>query len=62
MLIQKLFAGDGGAAVRALFRALIVLLTAFILSLTPEQVGAIQLVAEAVIALLVRLVPNPPTD
>lgn len=59
MLIQKLFAGDGGTAVRALIRALIVLLTAFVLSLTPEQIGAIQLVTEAVIALLVRLVPNP---
>jgi hypothetical protein len=60
MLFQKLFAGDGGSAVRSLLRALTVLLTAFVLSLSPEQIGAIQLVVEALIAVLVRLVPNPP--
>ena len=59
-MIQKLFAGDGGSAIRSLFRALVVLLTAFVLTLSTEQIGAIQLVLEAVIAVLVRLIPNPP--
>lgn len=37
--------------VRALIRSVLVLVTAFGLDLSPEQVGAIQLVAEAVLQL-----------
>lgn len=39
------------SALRALLRALLVVLTAFGLKLTPEQVGSIQLLMEAVLQL-----------
>lgn len=58
-MLKKLFAGDGASAVRALIRAIVVLITAFVLTLTPEQIGAIQLVLEGFLSLLVQLVPNP---
>lgn len=41
--------GDGGTAVRALLRATVVLVTAFGLKLSPEQIGAVQLFVEALL-------------
>ena len=60
LILQKPFSGDGGSAVRSFIRAITLVLTAFVLSLTPEQIGSIQLALEAAIALAVKVVPNPP--
>lgn len=50
--MNRIFGSDARAsAVRALLRALLVVLTAFGLKLTPEQVGSIQLLMEAVLQL-----------
>lgn len=45
----RIFLSTNGTALRALVRALTVLVTAFGLELTAEQVGAIQLTVEAVL-------------
>ena len=46
--MKRLFGSDSRAsALRSLLRALLVVLTAFGLDLTPAQVGAIQLLMEA---------------
>lgn len=55
---MKILDSGQGVALRALLRALLVLLTAFGLQLTAEQVGAIQLAAEAVLGVLVRVTPD----
>jgi hypothetical protein len=48
--MNRLFANDARAsAIRSLLRALLIVLTAFGLRLTPEQIGAIQLLMEAVL-------------
>ena len=57
-LLKRLFS-DGGTAFRAFIRALVVVFTAFVLTLDAAQVGAIQLLTEAFIALMVRVVPPP---
>lgn len=51
MIVLRLRAllGDGGTAVRALLRATVVLITAFGLKLSPEQIGAVQLFVEALL-------------
>lgn len=50
--MNHIFGSDARAsALRALLRALLVVLTAFGLKLTPEQVGSIQLLMEAVLQL-----------
>lgn len=57
---MKLLDSTQGSALRMLLRALLVLLTAFGLGLTAEQVGAIQLVAEALLGVLVKVTPDQP--
>jgi len=57
---MKLLDSTQGTALRSLLRALLVLLTAFGLSLTAEQVGAIALAVEALLAVLVRVTPDQP--
>lgn len=47
--MKRLFSTRGGSAIRALIRTGIVCLTAFGLDWTPEQIAAVQLVAEAVL-------------
>ena len=50
--MNHIFGSDArSSALRALLRALLVVLTAFGLKLTPEQVGSIQLLMEAVLQL-----------
>ena len=50
--MNHIFGSDTrSSALRALLRALLVVLTAFGLKLTPEQVGSIQLLMEAVLQL-----------
>lgn len=55
---MRLLDPQQGTALRMLLRAVLVLVTAFGLSLTAEQVGAVQLAAEAVLALLVKVTPD----
>ena len=43
----RIFLSDGGTALRALVRAVVVLTTAFGLKLSGEQVAAIQMATEA---------------
>lgn len=47
-----------GTALRTLLRAVIVAATAFGLTWTAEQVAAVQLVTEALLAVLVRATPD----
>lgn len=49
LLRLRTLLGDGGTSVRALLRATAVLVTAFGLKLSPEQVGAVQLFLEALL-------------
>ena len=56
--LKRLFS-DGGTALRAFIRALVVVFTAFVFQLDPAQIGVIQLLTEAFIALMVRVVPPP---
>ena len=63
MTLLRKFLGDGGSAARSLLRALVVLATAFGLKLTVDQVGAVQLVLEAVLQAGQQIVkPTLPTD
>lgn len=55
---MKLLDPSQGTSLRFLLRAVLVCVTAFGLRLTAEQVGAVQLLAEAVLGVLVRVTPN----
>ncbi len=52
--MMRLLSKERGSRVRAFVRAALVAVTAFGLKLDPAQVGAIQLVAEAFLAMFTR--------
>lgn len=52
--MSKILNENRGSLIRSVIRAGVVLVTAFGLDLTPEQIGAIQLAAEAVLQAAVR--------
>jgi hypothetical protein len=60
-LIKALGNSDGrlASAIRGLIRAITLAITAFIAKMDPEQIGAISLLLEAVLQVLVSAVPNP---
>ena len=53
---------ERGTALRTLLRAVIVCATAFGLGWTAEQVAAVQLVIEALLAVLIRATPDTPKE
>lgn len=58
-IIATLFSADQGSAVRSLIRAIAVVLTAFGFKMSVDQMAAIILVLESILALGVKFVPEP---
>lgn len=58
-LIRRLFSTTGGSALRGFVRSAVLVLTAFGLDLTPEQILAVHAFVEAALVLGQRLIADP---
>lgn len=61
-MFQRLFSTRGGSLLRSLLRVGLICATAFGLQWTPEQIAAVQLVAEALLQFVGYMVTGDATD